>query len=88
MKIKTFIRASALTALGLGFGAMEVFGKSFVFGNNFKVNEQRIANRIAALSKFGRDANGHGFRVAYTKGDIDGRAWFKEQKKNRDLNQP
>ena len=55
------------------------------FGNNFKVNEQRIANRIVELSKFGMDEKGHGYRVAYTKGDIEGRAWFIELMKNAGL---
>jgi N-carbamoyl-L-amino-acid hydrolase len=41
-----------------------------------KVNEQRIENRILELSKFGKDSSGKGYRVAFTKGDIAGRAWF------------
>ena len=41
-----------------------------------KVNEQRIESRIMELSKFGKDANGHGYRVAYTKGDIEARLWY------------
>lgn len=41
-----------------------------------KVNQQRIENRIFELAKFGKDSIGKGYRVAYTKGDIEGRTWF------------
>ena len=36
-----------------------------------KVNAQRIESRIAQLANFGKDNNGKGYRVAYTKGDIE-----------------
>jgi N-carbamoyl-L-amino-acid hydrolase len=49
------------------------------------VNGQRIESRIFELAKFGKDANGHGNRVAYTKGDIEGRAWFMELMKKAGL---
>ncbi|MGC4036993.1 MAG: M20 family metallo-hydrolase [Chitinophagaceae bacterium] len=41
-----------------------------------KVNEQRIESRIMDLSKFGKDSIGRGYRVAYTKGDIEARTFF------------
>lgn len=41
-----------------------------------QVNEQRIESRIFELAYFGKDANGKGYRVAFTKGDIEARAWF------------
>jgi N-carbamoyl-L-amino-acid hydrolase len=41
-----------------------------------RADEHRIATRIMALEKFGRDSLGRGYRVAYTKGDIDARTWF------------
>ena len=41
--------------------------------------------RIAQLAKFGLDEKGHGYRVAYIKGDVDGRAWFIEQMKRAGL---
>ena len=50
-----------------------------------KVNEQRIVARMAELAKFGLDDAGRGYRVAYTKGDIEGRAWFIEQMKRAGL---
>jgi beta-ureidopropionase / N-carbamoyl-L-amino-acid hydrolase len=51
-----------------------------VFSQNkpaiFKVNEQRIESRIMELAKFGKDVNDHGYRIAFTKGDIEARAWY------------
>jgi N-carbamoyl-L-amino-acid hydrolase len=86
VKRRTFIKNSSLTALGISaFGVTDLYSKGFVFGNNFRVNEQRIANRIVELSKFGMDEKGHGHRVAYTHGDIEGRAWFIELMKNAGL---
>ena len=86
MKRRTFIKNSSLTAIGVStFGLMNSKGKDYVFSSNFKVNEQRIASRIVELSKFGMDEKGHGYRVAYTKGDIEGRAWFMELMKKAGL---
>ncbi|MDX2046308.1 MAG: M20 family metallo-hydrolase [Chitinophagaceae bacterium] len=42
----------------------------------FKVNEQRIESRILELARFGKDADGRGYRVAFTKGDVEARAWY------------
>ncbi len=50
-----------------------------------RVNQQRIERRIFELAKFGKDSTGKGYRVAYTKGDVEGRAWFIEQMKNAGL---
>lgn len=73
-------------AIGLSaFGAIDLNGKNFFAGNKLKVNGQRIETRITELSKFGQDANGHGYRVAYTKGDIEGRAWFIDLMKKAGL---
>ncbi len=86
MKRRTFIKNSSLTVLGISaFGVIDSYSKSFGFGNDLTVNEQRIANRIVELSKFGMDDKGHGYRVAYTKGDIEGRAWIIELMKNAGL---
>ena len=40
------------------------------------VNEQRMETRINELAKFGKNDQGKGYRVAFTKGDIEGRTWF------------
>jgi len=56
----------------LMFASLSAFSQT----NNIQVNQQRIGNRILEFSKFGQDALGRGYRVAYTKGDIEGRIWF------------
>ncbi len=84
MQRRNFIKKSSLTIVGMG-----VFGS--LLSNNRKagavlsVNSQRIESRIFELAKFGKDANGRGYRVAYTKGDIEGRAWFIELMKKAGL---
>ena len=39
-------------------------------------NQQRMEKRIAELAQFGKDANGKGYRVAYSKSDIEGRNYL------------
>ncbi|GAB4033820.1 M20 family metallo-hydrolase [Spirosoma gilvum] len=60
--------------------ALLLFTSSVAFGQagsiTLKINPQRIESRIAELAKFGRDSLGRGYRVAYTKGDVEGRNWF------------
>ena len=86
MQRRTFIKQSSLTALSVGFsGAIQWNGKSIADDKTLKVNGQRIESRILALAKFGRDNNGHGYRVAYTQGDIEGRSWFMELMKKAGL---
>jgi N-carbamoyl-L-amino-acid hydrolase len=50
-----------------------------------KVNQQRIESRIFELAKFGRDSLGRGYRVAFTKGDVEARAWYMSQMKKAGL---
>ena len=84
MKRRTFLKNTSLATVGLStFGIMNTLGKGYA--NNYKVNEQRIVNRIAELAKYGRDTNGHGYRVAFTKGDIEGRTWFMDLMKKAGL---
>ena len=86
MERRTFIKIASLTTLGVSaFGLVDAYSKSAALGNTLRVNEQRLVDRIAQLAQFGRDAQGHGYRVAYTQGDIDGRAWFIEQMKRAGL---
>ncbi|MEO6347659.1 MAG: Zn-dependent hydrolase [Aquaticitalea sp.] len=86
MKRRTFIKNTTLTGLGITtFGLLGLNG-TVLHGNNLKVNGQRIENRINELAKFGQDENGHGYRVAYTTGDIEARAWFVQLMKNAGLN--
>lgn len=86
MQRRTFLKKSSLSALSLSIlGAAQWNGKSILNEKTFNVNGQRIENRILELAKFGRDANGHGYRVAYTKGDIEGHTWFMELMKKAGL---
>ncbi len=52
------------------------FSQTTNTAKEIKVNRQRIEARIFELAKFGKDSSGRGYRVAYTKGDKEGRAWF------------
>jgi N-carbamoyl-L-amino-acid hydrolase len=84
MQRRSFIKKSSLTVIGTGiFGSLLSNNKKA--GADLTVNSQRIENRIFELAKFGRDENGHGYRVAYTKGDIEGRAWFMDLMKKAGL---
>ena len=84
MQRRTFVKKSSLTVIGMGvFGSLLSHNKKA--GAGLSVNGQRIESRIFELAKFGKDANGHGYRVAYTKGDIEGRAWFMELMKKAGL---
>ena len=86
MKRRTVIKSAFVTALGVcTLGLLGAHGQRAASGTPLRVNEARIVARLAELAKFGRDDRGHGYRVAYTKGDIDGRAWFIAQMKQAGL---
>ncbi|OWP61343.1 Zn-dependent hydrolase [Hymenobacter amundsenii] len=86
MERRTFLKNASLSALGISaFGLLDAVSKPAALGNKFSVNEQRLVDRIAQLAKFGLDEKGHGYRVAFTKGDLEGRAWFIEQMKRAGL---
>jgi N-carbamoyl-L-amino-acid hydrolase len=85
MQRRNFIQQSSLTVIGLGvFGSLLSNNKKA--GAGLTVNSKRIESRIFKLAKFGVDEKGRGYRVAYTKGDIEGRAWFIELMKKAGLN--
>lgn len=75
MKRRNFIKESSLTIVGMG-----VFGTLLSNNRNpgvfLSVNGLRIESRIFELARFGVDEKSRGYRVAYTQGDIEGRAWF------------
>ena len=86
MQRRTFIKKSSLTAFGLGLvGSIHWNGIRIAADKTLKVNEQRIESRILELAKFGRGEDGHGYRVAFTKGDVEGRAWFMDLMKKAQL---
>jgi beta-ureidopropionase / N-carbamoyl-L-amino-acid hydrolase len=77
MKRRTFIKQSSLTAASLSvLGASQLSANTLAKDKTYHVNGPRIESRINELAQFGQDENGHGYRVAYTKGDVEGRAWF------------
>lgn len=86
MHRRTFIRKSSLMAISLSaLNAMASNEKRSGLNLNLKVNGKRIESRIVELARYGRDENGHGYRVAYTKGDIEGRTWFIDLMKKAGL---
>ncbi|MFI5128914.1 MAG: M20 family metallo-hydrolase [Chitinophagales bacterium] len=84
MQRRTFIKKSSLTLIGMGVFS-SLLSNNKKAGVSLSVNGKRIESRIFELAKFGRDENGHGYRVAYTKGDIEGRAWFMDLMKKAGL---
>jgi N-carbamoyl-L-amino-acid hydrolase len=50
-----------------------------------KVNEQRIEKHIMEMAKFGKDSIGRNYRVAYSVGDRQGRAYYMELMKSAGL---
>jgi N-carbamoyl-L-amino-acid hydrolase len=84
MQRRKFIKQSSVTAIGIGvFGSLLANHKNM--GVGLSVNGNRIESRIFELAKFGVDEKGRGYRVAYTKGDIEGRAWFMDLMKKAGL---
>jgi beta-ureidopropionase / N-carbamoyl-L-amino-acid hydrolase len=53
--------------------------------DQIRVNEERIVQRILELAKFGINEKGEPYRVAYSQGDIEGRAYFMELMKKAGL---
>lgn len=86
MERRIFIKNASLTALGTSaLGLLGAYRQREVLGGPLRVNEARLVAHVAELAKFGRDDRGHGYRVAYTQGDLDGRAWFIAQMKRAGL---
>lgn len=53
--------------------------------SQIKVNEKRIEQRIFELAEFGKNEKGENYRVAYSQGDIAGRAYFIDLMKKAGL---
>lgn len=87
MNRRNFVKTAGLSAISLSaFGLTALKSTHLKNYINLKVNEKRIVDRIAELAKFGIDEKGRGYRVAYTKGDLEGRAWFMDLMKKAGLN--
>lgn len=52
---------------------------------DIRVNQQRIENRIFELVNFGIDSTGKGYRVSYSSGYLEARAWLIDQMKQAGL---
>jgi N-carbamoyl-L-amino-acid hydrolase len=85
MKRRTFLKTASVTALGVQAVGLLGSASSQAAEILYRVNEARMVGRLTELAKFGRDDNGHGYRVAYSKGDQEGRAWFMAQMKQAGL---
>ncbi|MBC7827617.1 MAG: Zn-dependent hydrolase [Chitinophagaceae bacterium] len=86
MKRRSFIKKTTLASVGFGLVDLNpLVGNRPSARNNFSVNGSRLENRILELAKFGRNVNGQGYRVAFSSGDIEGRAWLFELMKNAGL---
>ena len=68
--LKTLIFVCFLTIL-----TSATFSQPATKRTEMKINQQHIESRISELAKFGKDSSGKGYRVAYTKDDIEGRNW-------------
>jgi N-carbamoyl-L-amino-acid hydrolase len=52
------------------------FSQKKLTAKEINVNEQRIEQRIFELAKFGKDSSGRNYRIAFSKGDLAGRAYI------------
>lgn len=57
---------------------INVFAQVSFSSDPIKVNEKRIEQRIFELAEFGKNEKGENYRVAYSQGDIEGRAYFMD----------
>ncbi len=48
----------------------------FIASAQPRANQQRIEQHLMELAKFGKDSLGRNYRVAYSKGDLQGRAYY------------
>jgi len=84
MQRRSFIKKSSLFVLSTSaLSSVSAWGKQAE--HSIQVNGNRIESRIMELSNFGKDAQGRGYRVAYTQGDIAGRTWFMDLMKKARL---
>jgi beta-ureidopropionase / N-carbamoyl-L-amino-acid hydrolase len=83
---RDFLKKSALASLGFTALGLPILQANPFFADLPKVNRQRILDRIGELAKFGQDERGHGFRVAFTPGDVEGRKWLMDLMSKAGLN--
>lgn len=76
-----------LTLLSFVFIAFynSLFAQEVSSLDQLRANEARISKRIAELAEFGVNEKGENYRVAYSKGDLEGRAYFMDLMRMADL---
>ncbi|MFD2202674.1 Zn-dependent hydrolase [Shivajiella indica] len=67
-----------LLSISFSLFISSVFAQVSFSTDPISVNEKRIEQRIFELAKYGRNEKGEGQRVAYSQGDIEGRAYFMD----------
>lgn len=55
-----------------------IFGQQTTNKSGLRINQQRIKQYICELAQYGKDSLGRGNRVAFSKGDIEGRAYISK----------
>jgi N-carbamoyl-L-amino-acid hydrolase len=85
-KRRSFVKKTSLSLLGLSLLGSWPLRKAQAANKLLKVNEKRIEARISELAKFGQDAAGHGYRMAFTKGNAEAQAWLLNLMQQAQLN--
>jgi beta-ureidopropionase / N-carbamoyl-L-amino-acid hydrolase len=76
---------SLLLSISFSLFISSVFAQVSFSTDPIRVNEERIEQRIQEFAKFGINEQGQPYRVAYSQGDIDGRAYFMDLMKKAGL---
>ena len=85
-RLKIFsLMKSVLLSISFSMFISSVFAQVSFSTDPIRVNEKRIEQRIQEFAKFGINELGQPFRVAYSQGDIEGRAYFIDLMKKAGL---
>jgi beta-ureidopropionase / N-carbamoyl-L-amino-acid hydrolase len=76
---------SLILSISFSLFISSVFAQVTFSTDPIRVNEERIEQRIQEFAKFGINEKGQPYRVAYSQGDIDGRAYFMDLMKKAGL---
>ncbi|SMD42261.1 N-carbamoyl-L-amino-acid hydrolase [Aquiflexum balticum DSM 16537] len=69
---------SLILSISLWLFISPAFAQGAFSSDQIKVNEKRIEKRIFELAEFGINEKGEPYRVAYSMGDLEGRAYFMD----------
>ena len=76
---------SLLLSISFSLFISSAFAQVTFSTDPIRVNEKRIEQRIQEFAKFGINEKGQPYRVAYSQGDIEGRAYFMDLMKKAGL---